>query len=74
MVRTNGEGKKYEVYADVMKVFKRNPNKLFQPREIRRALYSYNDTLVYEALSQLYCQGKLNKDLISGRKYYWVKR
>jgi len=74
MKRRKGHGKKYDISKDVMKLFRRNPNKLYQPREVRRALPLYDDSSIYHVLSQLSCAGKLNKDFISGRKYYWLTR
>jgi len=74
MKHRKGHGKKYDIYMDILRVFKRNPNKLYQPREIRRALPLHNDSAIYHTLTILNCEGKLNKDIISGRKYYWMTR
>jgi hypothetical protein len=72
--RKKGVGKKYDVYKAVLKLFKKNPNKLFQLLEIRRAMPIYDDSQIYMNVRRLAYEGKVNKEYISGRYYFWLTR
>jgi hypothetical protein len=58
---------------DIRRIMITNVNELYAHNELKKLLLGYTECEIHNSLKYLFDKNFLNKKVIDGKSYYWIK-